>query len=75
MGSLLAMLLSPEHHFPVQELGIGIGSVCVGAGGLIAAVGAFRMGDKPHAGTTTVMQTSQSTTEVKPPTISRNTPE
>jgi len=33
----------------IQSTGIAIGSVCTGAGVVIGAVGAFRMGDKPHA--------------------------
>ena len=42
------------HHKPelsaeiVQATGIAIGAICTGAGVVIGAVGAFRMGDKPH---------------------------
>ena len=47
-GTAIQMWLSPTHTFTVQELGIGIGSVCTGFGVAVGAVGAFRMGDKPH---------------------------
>ena len=46
VGSIVSMFLSPEHHFPVQDLGVGIGSVCTGYGVSIAGVGVFRKGDK-----------------------------
>ena len=55
----IAMWLDPEHKFPVQDLGIGIGAVCTGFGVAVGAVGAFRMGDKPRqaaVGTTTTMR-------------------
>ena len=48
----VSMFLDPAHKFDVQALGTGIGAVCVGFGTAIGAVGLFRMGDKPHAGTT-----------------------
>jgi len=62
----LSMWLEPSHKFDVQALGIGVGSVCTGFGVAVGAVGAFRMGDKPHAGVTTVSQRSESTTAVTP---------
>ncbi|HEY6028603.1 MAG TPA: hypothetical protein VIV09_17035 [Pseudolabrys sp.] len=46
LGSFGQMWFSPDHHFPVQELGIGVGSVCGGFGAVCGAVGMFRMGDK-----------------------------
>jgi hypothetical protein len=42
------MVLDAAHSFDVQAIGIGIGSVCTGFGVAVGAVGAFRMGDKPH---------------------------
>lgn len=45
-GSVLAAVLSPEHRFAVQDLGIGIGSVCTGYGVALGAVGLFKAGDK-----------------------------
>lgn len=42
------------HHQPeksaeiIQATGVAIGAICTGAGVVIGAVGAFRMGDKPH---------------------------
>lgn len=42
----IAMFLDPAHTADLQGLGIGIGSLCTGAGVVIGAVGAFRMGDK-----------------------------
>lgn len=38
--------LAPE---TIQSTGIAIGAICSGAGVVIGAVGAFRMGDKPRA--------------------------
>jgi hypothetical protein len=32
----------------IQATGVAIGAICTGAGVVIGAVGAFRMGDKPH---------------------------
>ncbi len=32
----------------LQQTGVAIGAICTGAGVVIGAVGAFRMGDKPH---------------------------
>jgi hypothetical protein len=43
------MFLSVGLDFDVQAIGIGIGGVCGGFGVAVGAVGAFRMGDKPHA--------------------------
>jgi hypothetical protein len=37
---------SPEHRYPVQEVGIAIGAICGGCGPLIGGVGLFRAGDK-----------------------------
>lgn len=48
-GSIVSMVLAPDHRFPVQELGIGIGSVCGGFAGVCGAVGLFRAGDKDRA--------------------------
>lgn len=39
----------------LQAVGIAVGAVCTGAGVVIGAVGAFRLGDKPRAGTTTTV--------------------
>jgi len=42
------------YHLPdksaetIQATGIAIGAICTGAGVVIGAVGAFRMGDKSH---------------------------
>lgn len=47
LGSLGQMWLAPEHRFPAQDLGIGIGSACSGFAAVCGAVGLFRMGDKP----------------------------
>lgn len=33
----------------IQSTGVAIGAICTGAGVVIGAVGAFRMGDKPRA--------------------------
>lgn len=44
--ALVVAVLSQDHHFAAQELGIGIGSVCGGFATVCAAVGAFRWGDK-----------------------------
>jgi hypothetical protein len=35
----------------VQDLGVAVGSICGGFGVAVGAVGAFRMGDKPHPST------------------------
>ncbi len=32
----------------LQQTGVAIGAICTGAGVVIGAVGAFRVGDKPH---------------------------
>lgn len=32
----------------IQSMGISIGAICTGAGVVIGAVGAFRVGDKPR---------------------------
>lgn len=45
-GSLVVALLGHEHHFDVQGLGVGIGSVCGGYGVALGAVGLFKAGDK-----------------------------
>lgn len=43
------------HHSPekaaeiIQATGVAIGAICTGAGVVIGAVGAFRMGDKDRA--------------------------
>lgn len=37
----------------IQSTGVAIGAICTGAGVVIGAVGAFRMGDKSRPGTTT----------------------
>lgn len=46
IGAALAAVFSSEHHFPVQDLGVGIGAVCTGYGVALGAVGLFRAGDK-----------------------------
>jgi len=46
LGSLGQMWLSPEHRFPAQDLGIGIGGACTGFATVCGAVGLFRWGDK-----------------------------
>lgn len=38
--------IAPE---TIQSTGVAIGAICTGAGMVIGAVGAFRMGDKPRA--------------------------
>jgi len=64
----IAMWLHADHVFEVQALGIGIGSVCGGFGVAVGAVGAFRLGDKPHVGsvTTTSASASDTTTTTRP---------
>lgn len=45
--ALIEAVATPAHHVNLQELGIGIGSVCTGFGAVCTGVGVFRMGDKP----------------------------
>jgi hypothetical protein len=66
VAAVIAMVLATDHKFSAQELGIGIGSVCTGLGVAIGAVGAFRMGDKPHAGTVVTASSSESSQTVTP---------
>ena len=66
IATIVAMVLTTDHHFSAQELGIGIGSVCTGLGVAIGAVGAFRMGDKPRAGTVTTESSSKSSQTALP---------
>lgn len=60
------------HHGPdkaaeiIQAAGIAIGAVCTGAGVVIGAVGAFRMGDKPRAQTAELTTTTTRTETVTP---------
>jgi hypothetical protein len=67
IGAVVAMFITTAHEFKVQDLGVGIGSVCAGLGVAIGAVGAFRAGDKPRLGTivTTEAATRKQTTETQ----------
>lgn len=61
------------HHSPdkaaeiIQATGIAIGAICTGAGVVIGAVGAFRMGDKPHGPTEVTTTTTRTKTEPTDP--------
>lgn len=46
LGAFVSMVWAPEHKFPAQELGVGIGAVVGGYGGAMAGVGVFKRGDK-----------------------------
>jgi len=46
----------------IQSTGVAIGAICTGAGVVIGAVGAFRMGDKPRPGTQTTTTATASVT-------------
>lgn len=63
----LALFIGAERRFHVQDLGIGIGSVCTGAGVVIGAVGAFRAGDKPRANTVITSDAHTETKVTNPP--------
>lgn len=65
--ALTAMLLHKDHIFDAQGLGVAIGAACTGAGVVIGAVGAFRMGDKPHANTLTTSSVNTKTEVTAPP--------
>jgi hypothetical protein len=46
----IAIYHAPEKASEIiQSTGIAIGAICTGAGVVIGAVGAFRLGDKPRA--------------------------
>lgn len=63
----LAVYHSPEKAAEViQATGIAIGAICTGAGVVIGAVGAFRMGDKPRAQTAELTTTTTRTETVTP---------
>lgn len=56
--ALVALWKDSEQVGPIlQATGIAIGAICTGAGVVIGAVGAFRMGDKPRAGTSSSVTT------------------
>lgn len=44
--AFVEVLYSTTHHTDLQQLGIGIGSVCTGFGAVCGAVGVFRWGDR-----------------------------
>lgn len=51
--ALVEVIFFSPHHVDLQQLGIGIGSVCTGFGAVCGAVGIFRWGDRngsPSAG-------------------------
>lgn len=61
----LRLWLDPAHPFDPQGLGTGIGAVGVAFATIVAAVGAFRMGDKPRGGTTVTNVSASETTVAK----------
>jgi hypothetical protein len=65
--TMVAMFLDPEHRFLVQDLGIGVGSVCTGFGVAVGAVGAFRMGDKDRPGTSSTTTTTTKVAAIREP--------
>jgi hypothetical protein len=74
---IIAALRQPDKAAEIiQATGIAIGAVCTGAGVVIGAVGAFRMGDKqrPAPGSSVITERSadalgsvEKVTEVGPP--------
>ena len=58
-GAILAWRSGPEQVASIlQSAGVAVTAICGGCGVVIGAVGAFRLGDKPHAGTTTTSVTA-----------------